>query len=267
MRILAAVLCVCVACFLFPCGIFAVADACGACAVSIRCGEGDGEIFEVVVEARAEDGICGVFGVMRYDAQRLILLSAGAVCGGAVFSFLDIGGEVRFLIDGVENVGGGVSVSLFFGRIEGARGEAEVAVLFAEAYCFSDGVIDELALDVPSEVVTIGETGSGRAEETELPTLISWEITERGGGAVLSASCCVGEGFFAAGVELFVVREDGSGVKMIVAGVVSLSGGGEFGLKVSLGEGDWYAAVITPVAFNRCGCVRGEKTVEVRGGE
>ena len=62
-------------------------------------------------------------------------------------------------------------------------------------------------------------------------------------------------------MELFIVREDGSGEKMLVAGVTSLSRNGEFALSVPLGEEGWYAMVITPVAFEREGCVRGEKVV------
>ncbi len=256
-------LCVCVAFCLLPCGVFgAETENRGKCELFLMGGSDANGVFEVAVDVSAESGLCGVLCAVRYDAERLILLSVGSDCGGATFSFADIGGEVRFLIDGTENIGG-ASVSLFFGLSDGACGEADVEVLFAEAYCFSGGMIDELGLDVPSEVVTIGENGSGREEETNPPTLISWEIAESGGGEYLSVSGRVGDGFFAAGVELFIVRGDGSGVKMLVSEVIALSGDGEFDLAMLLDEGDWHAIVITPVAFCREGFVRGEKRIEV----
>ena len=263
MRCLAVFLCVCIAFCLLPCGVIGEgADGGGVCTVTLGGGEEKEGVFEVSVGVSADGGLCGVLCAVRYDPERLILMSAGAECGGATFSFVDIGGEVRFLIDGAENFGG-ATVSLFFAAAEGACGKSEVEIIFAEAYCFADEEIEELEVEISGGVVRIGENKAVGGEDADMPALVSWEIGESNGREYLSVSGRVGSGFFAAGVELFVVRGDGSGEKMFVVGVLSLSGGGEFDLALPLGKGERCAIVITPVAFDRDGCVRGGKTVIV----
>ena len=261
LRVLAVALCVCVTFCFLPFGVFCSdAEKRERCEFSLEFVGMEEGVFEVVLDVRSDNGSGGALCVVRYDAERLILLSAGAECGGATFSFVDIGGEVRLLIDGAENIDS-ASVSLFFGSVEGACGETEVEVLFAEAYCFADKEIEELEVEILDGVVRVYGEESAPGSSVQLPVLLSWEVGERDGETVLSVSGRIGEGFFAAGVELFIVREDGSGEKMLVAGVTSLSRNGEFALSVPLGEEGWYAMVITPVAFEREGCVRGEKVV------
>ena len=260
MRVLAVVLCVCMAFFLLPIGVLgAEAGKLEFCTVSLSYGGENDGVFEVVFEAAAENGICGVLGAVSYDAERLILLTAGAECGGAMFSFLDIGGEVRFLMDGAQNFGGAVSVSLFFGMAEGDCGAARVSVALVEAFCLSGGAITNLKVKELNGVVELGKEGKAEGKLA----LLAWKLRENGAETVLSVLGLVEGEYFAVGVELFVVYDDGSGDKILVAGVMPLSGDETFELSVRIDNAEVCAFIITPVAFDRVGRVRGEKAVVV----
>ena len=97
-----------------------------------------------------------------------------------------------------------------------------------------------------------------------LPELARFEMGD-GGNAILSVEG-FGEEYFAVGAELFVVGL-GGGEKMTVVGVVPLLGDGKIELEVAFENLDWITVVITPIAYSRLGCARGEKSVVVGWGE
>lgn len=260
LRLFAAVLCFCVAFAGIPLGEYADMIYAEKCEAVLKCCEGEDGVFEVVFEVSAGDGICALLGGIEYDAERLILLSAGADCGDAVFSHIDAIGEVRFLIDGVKNIEF-ASVNLFFACIEGADGIAELCISDVEALRMSGGQIAELDVELRNKKAEICCSDGDMADERIISALSSWRLESGEIRLTLSVSGLTGVGYFAAGVDLFVVRADGSGEKMLCVKVISPSVGEEIEIFVSAGASEPYAVIITPVAFNKEGGVRGEKTV------
>lgn len=262
LKVLAVVLSAFVTLFGFSGGIVAEYVSAGKCEISLRRGEGDDGIFEVIFEAIADEGICGILGAMAYDADKLILLSAGAECGGSVFSYVDKGGEVRFLIDGVENVEK-IEVSLFFGFAEEGDGDSTVRILCAEVLSLNNGQITELNTEISNGTAEMRGGDGERAENDISPIMSEWRWNNGGEGIVLSVSGFGRGGCVFAGVELFIVRRDGGGEKMLVTRKIPSSGEENIEISVPLGDKYFYAIIITAVVFKRNGSVRGEKTVVV----
>ena len=186
----------------------------------------------------------------------------GARCGECAFSYVDKCGEVRFLLDGVENVGT-AKVSFFFGLVDGACGSAEVHVAGAEALGLREGGILGLEVEILNGKAEICSAGGNSAEKEMAVALSSWSRERGGFRLVLSVTGLARSGCFAAGVELFVVRSDGVGEKMLVARALPLSVDEEIELFVFLGNPEPYAIIITTITFRKEGGIRGAKTVVV----
>lgn len=262
LKVLAVVLSAFVTLSGFPGGIVAEYVSAGKCEISLRRGEGDDGIFEVIFEAIADEGICGMLGAVAYDADKLILLSAGAECGGSVFSYVDKGGEVRFLIDGVENVEM-IEVSLFFGFAEGGGGDSTVRILCAEVLSLNNGQIVELDAEIANGTAEIRGGDGERAENDISPVVSAWRWENDGESIALTISGAGKGGYYFAGVELFIVRCDGGGEKMLVTKMIHASGEENIEISVPLGNKDFYTIIITAVVFKRNEQVKGEKTVVV----
>ena len=249
LRFLAIFVCVCV----FFAGSPLSVSSRGVCRATLFVGEKADGIYEVIFEVSEAD-FCGVFGMIEYD-EGLILLSAWAECYGAGFSFFDVGGEVRFLLDGAENIDGALVRLYFAASEESVRGGIRIASL--EAYRYFGGGVEEVEI-----VISNGEVGIGKEGEDYgcvLPELELFDAGEDDMSLVLSGYR--GGDYFAVGAEIFIIGDDGCGEKMTVAGVVPLSGNGKIELDVYLGKSDWIAVVLTPIAYSRLGCVKGEKAV------
>lgn len=262
LKVLAVVLSAFVTLSGFPGGSLAEYVSAGKCEISLRRGEGDDGIFEVIFEAIADEGICGILGAIAYDADKLILLSVGAECGGSVFSYVDKGGEVRFLIDGVENVEK-IEVSLFFGFAEEGDGDSIVRILCAEVLSLNDRQIVELDTEIANGTAEIRGGDGERAENDISPIMPEWRWNNGGESIALTISGAGKGGYYFAGVDLFIVRCDGGGEKMLVTRKIPSSGEENIEISVPLGNKDFYTIIITAVVFKRNGSVRGEKTVVV----
>ena len=261
-RVLAVVLSAFVTLFGFPGGSLAEYVSAGKCEISLRRGEDAEGVIEVILDARAEGGICGMLGAVAYDADKLILLSAGAECGGSVFSYVDKGGEVRFLIDGFENVEK-IEVSLFFGFAEWGDGDSIVRILCAEVLSLNNGQIVELDAEIANGTAEIRGGDGERAENDISPVVSAWRWENGGESIALTISGAGKGGYYFAGGELFIVRRDGGGEKMLVTKMIHASGEENIEISVPLGDKYFYAIIITAVVFKRNGSVRGEKTVVV----
>ena len=261
MRSVTVILCVLVILMFLPCGELVVGAEGEELVTALRVGELEENVYEVVFEAVADVGICGLLCAISYDEDRLVLLSAGAECGVLEFSFADVGGEVRFLTDGVENVEK-ITVSLFFGFIDGRYGEAEVLLDSVEVYGLVGGDLIGLEAEVSNRGVLIGDADEADTECSSLPSLTAYDLVVSERESILSVLGSVGVGYFAAGVEMFIVHSDGSGERMMAVGTLPISEVGVFNLSVDVGR-EVCAVVITPVVFDRNGCIRGEKLVVV----
>ena len=260
---LSVILCVCVCLSLLPCGAIGTGDgSVGVCEFFLAEAIENEGVFEVVVSASAEVGMCGLLLDVAYDSDKLVLLSAGAECGDAVFSYFDAGGEVRLLIDSVYNFDR-AEVSLFFVLSEEARGEAEVRFSDAEAMSLRGGRLLELGVEILNREIGISCAVDDGAEDKCLPLLVSSGWSGGRYHAVLSVAESSREGYFAAGAELFFVRYGGVGEKIFVSRVIPPSGEGEVEISVPFDGEGLYAVIITPMAFKRGVATRGEKVVAV----
>ncbi len=244
-------------------------DARGArCEVELSGVEGEGGVIEILLQFASEGGICGIYGEMFYDADEFLLLSCGADAEEMVFSYYDCGGEVRILLDGVENYcGEGALVRFYFGRAEGAVRGGVFSLGKIEAFCFSEeGGFSELGVDIESDTFEVGACRG--AEERSVPVLSDIEILsgENGEVKVLLSGEVSGD-YFAAGFKIFAVEVDsGKSETVYVLGVIGSGGEALFERSAVLSARGAASIVVTPLAFWRGGAVEGEKYACVAGG-
>lgn len=229
------------------------------CEVRMTCSEGD--VIEVWLELLCDGGMCGAVGDISYDAESFLLLSCGIEeMSGVNFSFFDSGGDVRILIDGVENFTRGVRVSFYFGRADGYSGGGIFMASGIEVYAISElEDVCRVDADECAACELVCEDLSVDEERVIVVNGVEVERGETGEVEVVIFGCASGD-FFAAGFRMFVVElNSGASESFFVVGVIR--GGGAFERRVSLTSTERHSFVVTPLAFDRYGTDEGEKKV------
>lgn len=233
------------------------------CEVEMSCVEGDGGVIEVSLGLECEAGICGALVDVEYNGDVFLLLSCGVDGEGLEISYADLGSAVRVLLDGAENCARGVSVRLYFARVEGSVSGGSFQVGRVEAYRFSDGgILCALAADIGVSEVEVG--GVAKAESVGA-SLLELEAVRGADGEVTAVICgVVSGGYFAAGFKIFAL-ELGSGASetVYVVGVIGGSRGGIFERRVALSLRGNLSLTVTPLAYDRGEMSVGEKRVFV----
>lgn len=230
------------------------------CAVEMKCGEKDG-IIELTLGFECGGGLCGALAEVTYDASAFLLLSGGFYGdGGLVFSYSDRGGAVRVLIDVAENRGEKMTVSIYFGRVEGYVGGGSFEVSSIEAYRFSDvGEVCRVEV-IGGRKGEIGEVKAAEEADDGGAVWISEVKCIRGDGGLIAVTVRGGarQNFFAAGARIFAVDlESGRSEDLYAVGVIANDGLFEWHLPISFSGA--VSLVVTPIAYDRSGAYEGEK--------
>lgn len=234
--------------------------------IALVCKENDGERDEVTVELvfSGQSGLCGFLGEVRFDENEFLFLSGGEGESGLNFSFLDLGGCVRFLLDGIENSPRECVLARFYFKRTG-DGNGTISLCRA---CEEDALyINEKNRVSPMHTELFG-CDIGRAENDEIPKsafpcFSRLEVSNDGEGSVISFEVCADNRFFAVGAKIYIVELDGA--ESHGAYVVGVTQCDMFSGEYSFSPKGNYAVIITATAFDRGGEKRGEKVVNVSG--
>ena len=220
--------------------------------------EKEGGEVEIAVCLESSRGVCGVLLDIIYDSDEFLLLSVGVECF-LELSYVDLGGRVRVLLDGVENCDAeGTLLRLYFIRRMGGGGAAEFLIRGAEAYSiFGEGIIRENVLvgrgfviggsDVQLEGVELVSLSVGLSEEGEVEL-----------GMTLAAS----KDAFAVGVRLFLIDLGSNGERsdVLISSVGAVKGSE---MRCSFSVTGACCVVITPIVYVGRHAFEGEKRVTI----
>lgn len=232
--------------------------------MALVCKENDGESDEVTVELvlSGQSGLCGFLGEVRFDENEFLFLSGGDGESGLNFSFLDLGGCVRFLIDGTQNSPRECVLARFYFKRTG-DGNGTISLCRA---CEEDALYINEKNRVSHMQTELFGCDIGRAEndeipESEFPYFSRLEVSNDGEGSVISFEVCADKRFFAAGAKIYIVELDGA--ESHGAYVVGVTKSGMFSGEYRFSPQKNFAVIITAVAFDRDGETSGEKIVKV----
>ena len=222
-------------------------------------GEERGGELEVAVCLDSSGGICGALLDVVYDADEFLLLSVGAECGLSL-SYVDRGGAVRILLDGVENCDAECALArIYFIRRAGRDGTAEFFIGGAEAYSLCAEGIVEAEITVGGGVY-VGGTGADFCEGVELVS-VSARLSEVGEVELGISLSAFGDAF-SVGARMFFVDFGGGGeCGEILVSSVGASRGGT--VPCGLGVRGACCVVITPIAYVGRRRIEGEKRVAI----
>ena len=236
--------------------------------IALVCKENDGECDEVTVELvfSGQSGLCGFLGEVRFDENEFLFLSGGDGESGLNFSFLDLGGCVRFLLDGVKNSPREcVLAQFYFIRTGDGNGTISLCGVGEEdALYFNE---ENRPIPIKTELFgcDIGRADSDNIPENEIPCFSSLAVSNGGEGSVISFEVCADKRFFAMGAKIYIVELDGA--ESHGAYVVGVTQSGMFSGEYRFSPKGNYAVIITATAFDRDGERRGEKVVKVCGAQ
>ncbi len=219
------------------------------------------EEYELALILSSAHGVCGILCELKYDENTLLYLGGGSECALELTS-LDVGGEVRFILDGIENSEAEcVLARLYFKRI----GLGECCFELSGIGETSAVYFNETGALINSNAVISGCTVIGNASSkpsVEVPKFESFELFERGGERVISFEVRVGNGNFAAGARLFLLDlETGKSEDIRVVGIVSSNG--IFKGEYILSGQKKIAISATALGYRREGEIRGERETAI----
>ncbi len=225
---------------------------------------GDGEI-EAVLKLESEAGIAALACEMAYDSNVLLYLGCGEGEGGMTLTARDMGECVRFLLDGAQNSPSQCTLaSFYFKRISTDAAMLSLSSMGDKCSFYFDGQgeLKQLAASLSGCLI-----GGGSAEDTSesdySPRLLNFELIRYEERAEVSFEVTAEDGFFAAGVKLFVLDIKRGTYDTVYA--VGVAQNGSFSGKCALpfrADAE-LSVVITPVAFDRIGTVFGEKLTSI----
>ncbi len=217
--------------------------------------------YEVSLYLLSDQGICGIMCDMEYDEDSFLFLGGGSECA-LKLTYVDVGGGVRFILDGIENSKRECVLARFYFKRIGPRecriklsgvGEASAVYLSVTGHTVS-------AKAAFRGCSAVEDTSA--APSAELPEFKSFEIFERGGEWVLSFEVKGGNGNFAAGARLFLLDlEAGKTEDIRVVGVSDAEGifKGEYILS---GQRKIVISA-TALGYRREGEIRGERETAI----
>lgn len=232
--------------------------------IALVCKENDRESGEIIVELvfSGQSGLCGFLGELRFDENELLFLSGGDGESGLNFSFLDLGGCVRFLLDGVKNSPREcVLARFYFKRIGDGNGTISLfGACEEDALYINEGNIVS-TMQTKLFGCNIGRADDDEIPESEFPCFSRLEVSNDEERSVISFEVCADNRFFAAGVKIYIVELEGA--ESHEAYVVGVTQSGMLSGEYSFSPQGNYAVIITATAFDRDGETRGEKLVKV----
>ncbi len=224
----------------------------------------DGEI-EIVACTSSQYGICAFFGKLLYDVDRMLFLGCEVGDIDLSFSYVDVGGEVRFLLDGVKNSEKDCILARFyFKRI--CRGNASFSISGAcedFALFIENGVISKLSPGLFGCMLEDKANGNKNdaVDQTFIPKLVKIDTFNRDGIKIIRFQVAVGKECFASGARLFIVDlESGETEFIYIVGVNRIDG---FTGEYSMSSTKKVAVIITAVGYRREGEYWGDKRTEI----
>ena len=222
----------------------------------------DGGELEISLSLSSENGICAMMSELSYNEHKFLFLGCGS--DQLNITYEDLGGAVRFLLDGIENSSPEcILVTFYFKRI--GSGEGEFVLRKAD-----DG--DCLYFDDDNKISSCkqGETEACIVKDPSCETSngeISPRFTnfslDRGEDrdAILDFLVEVGDGYIFAGIKVFAVDLNSGEYREYY--MVGISRGG-----ICSGQGvielyEQTAVIITAVGYERSGMTAGEKRTEI----
>ena len=234
--------------------------------IALVCKENDRESGEIIVELvfSGQSGLCGFLGELRFDENELLFLSGGDGDSGLNLSFLDLGGCVRFLLDGVKNSPSECVLARFYFMRTG-EGNGTISLFGAcgeDALYFNE---ENRPIYMKTELLgcDIGLAENNKMPEGSSPCFLDLAVSSGGEESVISFEVCADKRFFAMGAKIYIVEFDGA--ESHEAYVVGVTKGGMFSGEYRFSPQGNYAVIITATAFDRDGEKRGEKFVKVCG--
>lgn len=233
--------------------------------IALVCKENDRENGEVTVELvfSGQSGLCGFLGEVRFDENEFLFLSGGGE-SGLNFSFLDLGGCVRFLLDGVKNSPSEcVLARFYFKRIGDGNGTISLCRAGEEDALYFNEENRPIPMKTELFGCDIGRAENDKIPESEISYFLRLEVSNDGEGSVISFEVCADNRFFSVGAKIYIVELDGA--ESHEAYVVGVTKSGMFSGEYRFSPKGHYAVIITATAFDRDGEERGEKFVKVCG--